>query len=319
MVTSTVGYDRDLFVLPFDHRGSFEAGLLGIRGREASREEVARLAVFKQIIYEGFLDALESGVPKHAAAILVDQKYGESILADANSRGVTTCVPVEKSGQAEFDFEYGEHFHRRLQEASPTFAKVLVRYNPDGDADTNERQRRRLKILSDYTRSAGYKFIFELLVPATEGQLESVGGDVRAYDLRVRPDLTVRAIAEQQEDGIEPNVWKLEGTEDAEATRLIASRCRADGRDRVGVIVLGRGENEERVRQWLTVGAQADGVIGFAVGRTVFWQPLMDHKAGAISRASATSRISGAYQAFYHVFAGARARVKATGSLEGDG
>jgi myo-inositol catabolism protein IolC len=90
-------------------------------------------------------------VPVKSAAILVDQKYGEEILADANRRGITTCVSVEKSGQDEFDFEYADNFGQRLQDANPTFAKVLVRYNPDGDAEVNKNQCRRLKVFSDYT------------------------------------------------------------------------------------------------------------------------------------------------------------------------
>ncbi len=162
MKASDLGYNKDLFILPFDHRSSFEAGLLGIRGRQAEPGEVEKLTAYKRVIYEGFLEALDQGVPVETAAILVDQKYGEELLADANKREITTCTSVEKSGQPEFDFEYGDDFGRHLREASPTFAKVLVRYNPDGDAQMNETQRLRLKVLSDHAHSAGYKFMFEL-------------------------------------------------------------------------------------------------------------------------------------------------------------
>ena len=94
-----IGYDRDLFVLPFDHRSSFEAGLLGVPGRQLDAQEVEQLAAYKRIIYDGFLEALEKGVPAEVAAILVDQKYGETILADANNRHVITCAPVEKAAR----------------------------------------------------------------------------------------------------------------------------------------------------------------------------------------------------------------------------
>ena len=210
MSASELGYNKDLFILPFDHRSSFEAGLLGIRGRQADPGEVEKLTAYKRVIYDGFLEALDLGVPVETAAILVDQKYGEELLADANKRGITTCTSVEKSGQPEFDFEYGDDFGRRLEDAAPTFAKALVRYNPGGDSKGNENQQRRLKILSDYAHSTGYKFMFELLVPATDGQLESVGKDPSAYDLNIRPQLTVRAINELQDAGVEPDVWKLE-------------------------------------------------------------------------------------------------------------
>jgi 5-dehydro-2-deoxygluconokinase len=311
MDVSALGYGNNLFILPFDHRSSFEAGLLGIRGRPASPEEVVQLSAYKRVIFEGFLEALEQGVPGEIAAILVDQKYGEEILADANRRGITTCTSVEKSGQAEFDFEYGDDFGKRLRDAAPNFAKALVRYNPDGDEVGNANQRRRLKVLSDHTHSAGLKFMFELLTPATESQLEAAGQDSRVYDRDVRPDLVVRSIKELQEAGVEPDVWKLEGVDDRQAAGDVVAQARAGGRDKVGVIVLGRGENEQRVQDWLTIGAQTDGVIGFAVGRTVFWAPLVEYKDGGISRAEAVSRIAGTYGRLYRLFIDARAKEAA--------
>ena len=280
--------------------------MLGIHDRNADLQEVEKLAGYKRVIYEGFLEALEKDVPTDTAAILVDQKYGEKLLADANRRGITTCTSVEKSGQPEFDFEYGDAFGQRLQDASPTFAKVLVRYNPDGDSKANDNQRRRLKTLSDFTHSTGYKFMFELLVPATEGQLQSVAQDRHAYDLDLRPPLTNRVIEEFQAAGVEPDVWKLEGMDDPEAAISVVAQARADGRDRVGVIVLGRGEDEARVHSWLSIGAQTEGVIDFAVGRTVFWQPLVDYKNGSIPRAEAVSRIAGTYQRLHRLFVDAR-------------
>ena len=306
MRATSLGYDRDLFVLPFDHRSSFEAGLLDIKGRQAEPHEVKRLADYKRVIYDGFLRALEDGVPADTSAILVDQKYGAEILAEAKLRGVTTCTSVEKSGQAEFDFEYGDDFGSRLRDAGPTFAKCLVRYNPDGDADMNATQRLRLKVLSDHARSEGYHFMFELLVPATEPQLEAVGQDRGAYDAGVRPELTTRAMDELQAAGVEPDVWKLEGMDDAAAARAVVAQAQASGRDKVGVIILGRGEDERRVHDWLTVGARTKGVIGFAVGRTVFWQPLVEYKDEMISRDDTVGRIAGTYQRLYKLFLEAR-------------
>ena len=309
MAIAGLGYQNDLFVLPFDHRSSFERGLLGISGRQADPQEVEQLSAYKRIIYEGLLEALENGVPAESAAILVDEKYGAQLLAEARERGITTCVPVEKSGQEVFDFEHGDEFGQHLQKVAPTFAKALVRYNVDGDPGMNERQRNRLKALSNYAHSNGYRFMFELLVPATEGQMESVGKDNQAYDLQLRPELTTRVIAELQDAGVEPDVWKLEGTEDSDAARSFVSQARAGGRNDVGLIVLGRGENEERVREWLSVGAKTEGVVGFAVGRTVFWQSLVDFKDTKASRAEAVSGIAGTYQRLYQLFVDARAKA----------
>lgn len=306
MSISSLGYSKDLFILPFDHRSSFEEGLLGIKRRAADSEETQQLAAYKRVIYDGFLQAIEQGVPAETAAILVDQKYGEDILSDANNRGIITCTSVEKSGQPGFDLEYGDGFAQRLRDASPTFAKVLVRYNPGGDSHSNDDQKQKLKLFSGHAHSVGYKFMFELLVPPTEDQLESVGKDLHAYDLQVRPRLAVRAIKELQEAGIEPDVWKLEGVDDRDAAKDVVAQARDGERANVGIIVLGRGEDEDRVRGWLTVGAQTEGVIGFAVGRTVFWQPLLSLRDGALSRAEAVSRIAGTYRGLYQLFMEAR-------------
>ena len=306
MNASDLGHEKDLFILPFDHRGSFEAGLLGVRDREATATEVDQLTAYKRVIYEGFLRAIEQGVPRDTAAILVDQKYGEDLLAEARGMGFTTCVSVEKSGQAEFDFEYGENFKQRLQDASPAFAKVLVRYNPEGPSEANQRQAKRLKVLSDCTHSVGIKLMFELLVPATESQLAALAQDKTAYDLEERPPLTVRAIKELQDSGIEPDVWKLEGVDNPEAARAVVAQVRSNGRTGVGTIVLGRGEDESRVLHWLSIGARTPGVIGFAVGRTVFWQPLVGFKDGAMSRDDAVAQIADTYQKLHRHFVGSR-------------
>ena len=312
MISAKTGYNNDLFVLPFDHRGSFESGLLGIRSRQPTPQETERLADLKRVIYEGFLVALEGGVPADTSAILVDQKYGADILADARQSGIVTCAPVEKSGQDEFDFEHGAGFGARLDEAEPNFAKALVRYNPEGDEQMNDNQTQRLRTLSEYAHSHNYRFMFELLVPATAGQSEAVGRDKHAYDLRLRPQLTIQAMAELQQGGVEPDVWKLEGMDEADAARGLVAQARSNGRDNVGVIVLGRGEDEARVRQWLTVGARTDGVIGFAVGRTVFWQPLVEFRDGVTTREQASDRIATTYRRFYDLFVEARSAVTQT-------
>ena len=148
-MTTTPGYDRPLYILPFDHRGTFLAKMLGAKGPPTA-EQAAAIAAMKQVIYDGFRAALAGGVPREKAGILVDEQFGADVLRDATARGYTTALTVEKSGQDEFDFEYGDDFAAHIEAFRPTFAKVLVRYNPEGDAALNDRQRSRLKRLSDY-------------------------------------------------------------------------------------------------------------------------------------------------------------------------
>src|SRR5215510_6674678 len=170
------GYDRALYIQPFDHRGSFQSGLFGWKP-PLTDAQTAQVAVSKQIIYDGFQSALAAGVPKDKAGILVDEQFGAAILRDAKAKDFTTACPAEKSGQEEFEFEYGEDFARHIEAFDPTFCKVLVRYNPEGDRALNQRQSVRLRRLSDYLANSRHCFMFELLVPATRAQLDKLKGD----------------------------------------------------------------------------------------------------------------------------------------------
>src|SRR5438309_7053888 len=197
-----IGFDRPLYILPFDHRGSFQTKMFGWKGT-LTAEQTADIAGAKQVIYDGFKAALAAGVPKEKAGILVDEQFGAAILRDAAKQGYTTACPAEKSGQDEFDFEYGEDFAKHIETFQPTFCKVLVRYNPEGDKALNQRQTTRLKRLSDYLHQSGRLFMFELLVPPEPAQLKRVKDDKKAYDLELRPVLMVQALEELQDASIE--------------------------------------------------------------------------------------------------------------------
>jgi myo-inositol catabolism protein IolC len=297
----TVGYNKPLYILPFDHRGSFQTGMFGWKGA-LTPEQTAQIAAAKQVIYDALKAAVEGGVAKEHAGILVDEQFGAAILRDATRSGYITAAPAEKSGQDEFDFEYGEDFGRHIEAFNPTFCKVLVRYNPEGDKAQNDRQAGRLRRLSEYLRSANRKYMFELLVPATPDQLQQVGGGRKRYDLERRPALMIRAIRELQEAGVEPDIWKIEGLDRREDCVRITETARRDGRGEVGCIVLGRGEDETHVHSWLTTAAGVPGFIGFAVGRTTFWDPLVAWREQKTSRDAAVAEIARRYRQWVDVF-----------------
>jgi 5-dehydro-2-deoxygluconokinase len=297
----SLGYDRKLYILPFDHRGSFQTKMFGWKG-ELSAEQTAEIARTKEVIYDGFKAALEEGVAKERAGILIDEQFGSAIIRDAVATGYTVAVSTEKSGQEEFDFEYGEDFGKHIDQFDPSFSKVLVRYNPEGDGEMNRRQAERLKRLGEYLHQNQRKYMFELLVPATEAQLSDLGGDKKAFDRDVRPRLMVQALRELQEAGVEPDVWKIEGLDRREDCEKVSATARRDGRDAVGCIVLGRGEDDKKVREWLGVAAGVPGYIGFAVGRTTFWDPIQDWREGRISREDAVARIAANYRSWVEIF-----------------
>jgi 5-dehydro-2-deoxygluconokinase len=305
-----IGYDRPLYILPFDHRGTFQKNMFGWSGA-LSAEQTAKIADMKKVIYDGFKAALAAGVPQEKAGILVDEQFGAEILRDASKHGYNTSCPAEKSGQDEFDFEYGEDFTKHIEQFRPTFCKVLVRYNPEGDPAMNRRQAERLARLSKYLHSDGpSKFMFELLVPAEKAQLEKFGGDKKRYDHELRPDLMVKAIHQLQDAGVEADVWKIEGIDSAEDCKKVVQAMKRDGRDQVGGIILGRGEDDVKVRQWLKTAASVPGFIGFAVGRTSFWDPCAEWKDGKKTREAAVNEIARRYREWVDIFESA-ARAKA--------
>jgi myo-inositol catabolism protein IolC len=297
----TIGYDKPLYILPFDHRASFSKEMFGWEG-ELSPNQTSQIAAVKRVIFDAVMAAIVAGVPKQRAGILVDEQFGAAILRDAASQGLITACPAEKSGQHEFDFEYGRDFARHIEAFNPTFCKVLVRYNPEGDRAINRRQSARLKQLSDYLHATGRLYMFELLVPPEPAQLERLGNDKSAYDLQLRPTLMVQAIHELQDSGVEADVWKIEGLDRTEDCKEIVAAARRAGRDKVGCIILGRHENDQKVGQWLTTAAAVPGFIGFAVGRTTFWEPLVNFLAQKKTRDAAVAQIASSYRAWVDLF-----------------
>jgi 5-dehydro-2-deoxygluconokinase len=303
----TIGFDKPLYVLPFDHRGSFQTKMFGWKGT-LTAEQTAHVAGAKQVIYDGFKAALAAGVPSAKAGILVDEQFGTAILGDAAKQGYSTSCPAEKSGQDEFDFEYGEDFAKHIETFHPTFCKVLVRFNPEGDKALNQRQAARLKRLSEYLHTKSRSlFMFELLVPAEKAQLDRLKGDKKAYDLELRPRLMVQAIQQLQDAGVEADVWKIEGLDRREDCVKMVAAARRGGRDKVGCIILGRGEDDKKVREWLATAAPVPGFIGFAVGRTTFWDPLVDLEAKKTTREAAVAEICRRYREWVGIFEKARA------------
>jgi myo-inositol catabolism protein IolC len=284
-----------LYILAVDHRGSFEQ-MVG--------HDVETLVAAKSLVWRGLLEALAQGAPREAAGVLIDEQYGSAVAQEAHRQGIVFAMPVEKTGRDEFEFEHGDAFGRAIEEYDPTYAKALVRYNPGGDEGLNHRQEARLRQLSDWLRAHDRRFMFELLVPPTEDQLRSVAESRDRYDGEVRPELMRRAIELLQDAGVEPDLWKIEGLDEREACRDIAATARRDGRDGVGCLVLGRGASAERVDAWLRAGAAVEGYVGFAVGRSIFADTVLDFAAdpAGYDTQQGSEEISTRYRRFIEVY-----------------
>lgn len=261
-----LGYTKPLFILAFDHRSTLE---------KTGFQNIPQL---KQIIYEAFKKSIGI-IPPESAAILVDEQYGNLILKDAQQNSYNTVITIEKSGQEDFLFEYGEEFGQHIEKYNPQFAKVNFKIkNEISDLSKNN-----LRKLSDYCHSHSVKFLLELIS----------GGNV---------NLILKTIVELQDFGIEPDVWKIEGMEDDLDYQSIIEEIKKDGRDNVSMVILGRGESKELVEKWIKTGSKMLGIIGFAIGRTIFWEPLNMFRDAKITREEAVNKISENYKYFYNLF-----------------
>ena len=287
-----------LYILPFDHRDSFEHGLFGF-SPPLSAEQTGQVKAAKQIVYQGFLQA---GAALDSGGILVDEQFGSEILHDAHSRGILTACPAEKSGQDEFEFEYGDDYPAHIEAMNPSYVKVLVRYNPAGDAALNARQAAKLAGLSKYLQQTQRPLMFELLVPDVADQSQA------DYDAQTRPGLMVQAIHELQDAGVEPQLWKVEGVGERGDAEALVAAARRGGRDDAALIILGRGADDDQVKRWLEVAAGVPGFIGFAVGRTTFWDALKRWRANEITAGQASAEIARNYSGWIEAFEAGRSK-----------
>jgi myo-inositol catabolism protein IolC len=297
-----LGYDGDLYILAFDHRGSFQKKMFGIPGTP-NPEQRKTISDAKALIFEGFAAAYKDKLPA-GAGVLVDEESGGTVPKRAKELGAVLAMPCEKSGQDEFDFEYGDDFGKHIEQLDPTFTKVLVRFNPAGDAAMNERQKVRLRRLGEWLHGKGRRFLFELLVPATKEQLASVGGSEDRYDREVRPQLVVDTIRWFQDAGVDPDVWKIEGLDKRDDCKRVADTARRGGRDNVICVVLGRGASREKVEEWLKAGAGVPGYRGFAIGRTIWWDAVAGVKDGKLDRQAAIKLVADNYKRAITVYRG---------------
>lgn len=299
-----IGYDKPLYILPFDHRATFARELFGYSFiKDLNELERHQIKEFKMLIYKGFKKALEKGIPTQYAAILCDEEFGQEVLIDARQNGFLTILTTEKSGEQEFKFQYPDSFEDHIEKIHPNFTKVLIKYNPVDSKESKDSQKKNLKILSDYSHDKGFKFLLEVLVIPTNDQLLEVKSR-EAFDTKLRSNLTVEVILDLQDFGIEPDVWKLEGFETKDDYKKVLDVIKRNKREKVGLVILGRGAKEEKVEEWLKIGSRTPGVIGFAVGRTVFWDAIERFYRQEVSKAEVIETVANNFYHFYKVFTG---------------
>jgi len=279
---------KQLYILPFDHRASFSRDLFGWQ-EPLSKDQVAKVKEAKQMIWQAFKAVWSKSKNKEELGILVDEEFGTEILKAARKLGAVVILTTEKSGQKVFDFEYGVKFGAHILKFKPDYAKVLVRYNPVNKKD-NLIQLKRLKKINNFCKQKKTGFLFELLVPCEPVQLKKHG---KSYDLKARPALTWQAIKEIRAFGVKPNIWKLEAMPQKDWQKII----RIIGKNEK-IVILGRAGSKQVVSQWLKTAAKFKEIIGFAVGRTIFYGPLEKWRDKKVSKQKAIDLIAKNFEYF---------------------
>jgi myo-inositol catabolism protein IolC len=272
-------HDDPLFILAMDHRESFGRTLFQVKHDDPDPAQVEAMKTAKRLIFEGLQVALPS-VTSGRIGVLVDERYGQDVI-DAVKGGtdpMVLAVPIEASGHEWFTLEWGDQWLEHVESVKPDYSKVLIRDNPAFDAAQREAQLTRLARVCDGLRTAGVPLLYELLVPATDAQLAQAGGDASAYDRDIRPGLVVQVIADNQAHGVEPALWKVEGLETVAAAQQVAAQAKTGGRA-ADLIVLGRDAPADRLDHWLEVASQVDAFVGFAIGRSIWEDPLSRYEA----------------------------------------
>jgi len=276
-----------LHILAMDHRDSLAKKVYKING-DPTPAQAKHIAAGKELVFQGLLAAIDRGADPASTGVLVDERYGEQVARQAAQAGLTLAMPVERSGQDWFTLEYGPVWLDHVAAFDPAYVKILVRDNPDFDLRARRRQMDDLAAVSEALTAAGRDLLLELLVPPTPAQASPT------YDDDLRPDLTVRVIAEMQAAGVEPAIWKVEGVNATEDAALILATARQGGRNNVRCVVLGRDAPEEDLDHWLTVARPA-GFSGFAIGRSIWQAPLESFLAEELTEAEAIAQIATSY------------------------
>jgi 5-dehydro-2-deoxygluconokinase len=276
-----------LYILPFDHRSSFSKIILGTE--KPDKEQKEKLKKFKEIIFNGLLESLEGRKDRKDFAILVDEEYGQKILLKAKEEKIKICLPVEKSGEELLKLHYGNKFKEHISKFSPDYVKILIRYNPI-NTKQNQKQLSVLSEIKDFCNENKFKTIVELLVPPTEKDLE-ICKSKEIYDKTVRAERTTQAIKEIKKV-LRPTIWKLEGFNKKNWPQIVSETKGSK------IILLGRGEDDRKVRQWLKDASEFESIIGFAIGRTIFIDAIKQYNEGKIDDKKASKLIANKFLSF---------------------
>jgi myo-inositol catabolism protein IolC len=290
-----------LYMLAFDHRQ--------VLRDLYPTADTAALEASKVVVLDA-LESLSADVRRECLAFLVDEEYGADAARRARERGLYVAMPIEASRTPALRFQFPDDCAERFARFDPQAVKALVFHNPADDAERKQQQFALLREAGDLARAQGRDYLLEVLITPTAGQLEQVGGKSH-FRARLFPELLIESISEMQDAGIEPDLWKIEGFETAADTAAVAAQAVGGGRDHVRCIVLGSGESQEKVMNWIANASTVPAFSGFAIGRTVWHQPLADLLEGRVGRDAAIEAMVRSFADLISAFGRERSSVEA--------
>jgi 5-dehydro-2-deoxygluconokinase len=266
-----------VYMLAADHRWQWEEFC---DARALPRERISEV---KRLAFDAFLRAREqSAAVRESGALLVDQQYSSAVIAEALQTGLTVGTPAEKAGAVPLAWAT-EPFSAALTGA---FAKVLARYRSDDDPAVLAEQWAKLEALQAWCRGAGKPFVLEVLVARKQ---EPEDG----FEASGRPAMLAAFIAEAYRRGLAPEFWKIEGTLAAQGARTIDAAIAANPSCRQ--IILGKAAELSTIDRWFSACADSATATGFAIGRSVFWEPSAAYLTGAKTADHAAAMICDNY------------------------
>lgn len=265
---------KPLFILPFDHRSGLTHELFDA-AYPPNPAIGKKIVALKNLIFDGFLAAYPSLQKYGECGILVDEEFGSKILDRAKAMGITHAVSTETSGGSSFGFIHGKGFGRALLKRDPTYAKALMNYTV-GEAETNNAKMKKIRELSDFCRDEGVPFMFEPLVHGGKSPLT----------------MTTTMMKDMHKHGIYPTLWKLEMQRTAKDWKKLDTIAKAP------MILLGHGESMDVVDGWVETAAKSGVVDGFAIGRTIFFEPIKKFHDKKIDKKKAVELIAKNYTHF---------------------
>jgi myo-inositol catabolism protein IolC len=267
------------FILPFDHRNGLARDVMNTT-YPFSEADAKTAHELKKMVFEAILKVKDTYQGSGALGCLFDEETALEVILEAKKVGLPVTVSMEKSGTKTLELIHGDKFGERLNELRPTFGKILVHYHPD-KAEESAAQLKIIKQASDFCATNGAPLMLEVL-------LDKQGAH--------SPTDMLRVFADVYSAGIQIGIWKIEGFDKAEDWKAIAPEAKAP------MIILGRGQNVRAVETWIEAAAKSGVVDGFAIGRTIFQDPLSAYVQGTLSRADAIEQVANNYQHFIQLW-----------------